>query len=170
MMRRLTGAALVAFIALLIFGCVPALGFDRAANEATMLRLINHARTSRGLAAVKVVGALDRAALSHSRDMLARDYFSHSSLNGATVAARARTAGYSMSGWSRWSVGEVIAWGSGARGTPESVFQAWMRSSSHRQVILAKRWRDCGVGCSRGTYKGISGVVMYTVDFGRRWK
>ena len=42
-----------------------------------MLRLINHARTSRGLAAVKVVGALDRAALSHARDMLARDYFSH---------------------------------------------------------------------------------------------
>ena len=75
-----------------------------------------------------------------------------------------------MSGWSRWSVGEVIAWGSGARGTPESVFQAWMRSSSHKQVILAKRWRDCGVGCSRGTYKGISGVVMYTADYGRRWK
>ena len=48
-MRRLTGAALVALIALLVVGSVPALGFDRAANEATMLRLINHARTSRGL-------------------------------------------------------------------------------------------------------------------------
>ena len=43
-----------------------------------------------------------------------------------------------------------------------------MRSSGHRQVILTKRWRDVGIGCARGTYKGISGVVMYTVDFGRR--
>ena len=23
-------------------------------------------------------------------------------------------------------------------------------------------------GCVRGTFKGVSGVVMYTVDFGRR--
>ena len=43
-----------------------------------------------------------------------------------------------------------------------------MRSSGHRQIILTKRWRDVGLGCARGTYKGYSGVVMYTVDFGRR--
>jgi uncharacterized protein YkwD len=169
MKHRLTGAVLIALIAALV-GAVPALAFDRAANEATMLKLINHARKSRGLATVARAGTLDQAALAHSRDMLARDYFSHSSLNGATVAARARTAGYSTSGWSQWYVGEVIAWGASARGTPESVFKAWMRSSTHRQVILAKRWRDCGVGCARGTFKGTSGVVMYTIDFGRRVK
>ena len=43
-----------------------------------------------------------------------------------------------------------------------------MNSSAHRQVILTARWRDVGIGCSRGTFKGLSGVVMYTVDFGRR--
>ena len=167
-MRRLTGAALVAFIALLAFGSVPALSFDRAANEATILKLVNHARQSRGLAPVGVAGALDRAALSHSRDMLARDYFAHSSLNGATVAARARTAGYSIGGWSGWSVGEVIALGSSYKGTPESIFKGWMGSSAHRQIILSARWRDCGIGCARGSYRGFSGVMMYTIDFGRR--
>jgi len=115
-----------------------------------------------------VAGTLDRAALAHARDMVARDYFAHSSLAGAGVAARARGAGYSVSGYERWYVGEVIAWGKGTRSTPASVFKAWMNSSTHRRVILSARWRDVGIGCSRGTFKGLSGVVMYTVDFGRR--
>jgi uncharacterized protein YkwD len=37
-------------------------------------------------------------------------------------------------------------------------------------VILTRNWRDVGVGCARGRYKGVAGVVMYTVDFGRRIK
>ena len=100
--------------------------------------------------------------------MIAHDYFAHSSLGGATVATRARSAGYSVSGCSQWSVGEVIAWGMSVRGTPQAIFRAWMHSSSHRQVILARRWRDVGIGCARGSYRGLSGVIMYTVDFGRR--
>jgi uncharacterized protein YkwD len=64
----------------------------------------------------------------------------------------------------------VIALGSSHKGNPESIFKGWMRSSSHRQVILSSRWRDVGVGCARGNYRGYSGVLMYTVDFGRRVK
>ncbi len=167
-MRRFMGAALIALFAFLGAGAVPAQAFDRAATEATMLRLVNHARSSRGLAKVKVVRPLDRAALSHSRDMIARDYFSHSSLAGASIATRARSAGYSTSGCSQWAVGEVIALGSSSRGTPRSIFKSWMRSSAHRRVILTKRWRDVGIGCARGAYRGLSGVAMYTIDFGRR--
>jgi uncharacterized protein YkwD len=100
--------------------------------------------------------------------MIAHDYFDHSSLSGATVSTRTRSAGYSVSGCSRWSVGEVIAWGMSVRGTPKAVFRAWMHSNSHRQVILTRQWRDVGVGCARGSYRGLSGVIMYTVDFGRR--
>lgn len=168
MMRRLTGAALVALSTLLLTGAVPAFAFDHSANEAAMLKLINQTRRSRGLATVCMAGALDRAALAHSRDMIDRDYFAHSSLAGAGVATRARSAGYSVSGYDQWSVGEVIAWGKGTRGTPASVVKAWMNSSSHRQIILTARWRDVGIGCSRGTFNGLSDVVMYTVDFGRR--
>ena len=173
MTRRLTGAAVAALLALLVLsvlGTPPAVAFDRHAKETALLRLINNTRKSRGLAVVRAAGPLDRAALAHSRDLLAHDYFSHSSLAGATVAARARRAGYSTSGCLRWSVGEVIALGSGSRGRPESVFKAWMRSRVHRRVILTRNWRDVGVGCVRGRYKGVSGVVIYTVDFGRRIK
>jgi uncharacterized protein YkwD len=164
MKRRLTGVVLIALFATLA-GAVPALAFDHSANEATMLRLLNHARTSRGLAAVTTVSSLHRAALLHSRDMIAHDYFSHTSRGGATLAGRARSAGYPTSGS---ALGEVIALGSSSKGTPEYIFRSWMRSSGHRQIILTKRWRDVGLGCARGTYKGFSGVVVFTVDFGRR--
>lgn len=170
MTRRLTGAVLAALFGLLVFGVAPAVAFDHSANEAALLKLVNHARESRGLAKVRVAGPLDRAALAHSRDMIAHDYFSHSSLAGTTVASRARRAGYSTSGCSQWSVGEVLALGSGSRARPESIFKGWMRSSGHRKVILTKSWRDVGVGCARGSYKGVSGVVIYTIDFGRRVK
>jgi uncharacterized protein YkwD len=165
MKRRLTTAIVITVFAFLLAGPVPALAFDHAAYEATMLRLVNHARTSRGLHALKIVASLDRAALLHSQDMIGHDYFSHSSRGGATVAARARSAGYPTSGS---ALGEVIACGSSSRGAPASIFKSWMRSSSHRQVILTRRWRDVGIGCARGTYSGYSGVVMYTIDFGRR--
>jgi uncharacterized protein YkwD len=155
-------------LTLLVLGAVPALAFDRQANENTMLRLINNARTSRGLHAVRSFGALHDAARAHSADMIRRDYFAHSSLSGRSVGTRARQAGYGVNGWSAWSVGEVIAWGSGARGTPQAIFRAWMNSGGHRSIILTKRWRDVGVGCSRGTFKGIRGVCMWTVDLGRR--
>ena len=127
-MARLTGAVLVALLALLVLSVTPAFALDRDSSEAAMLRLINHARTSRGLRAVKIHTALDKAALSHSRDMIAHDYFAHSSYAGGAVARRARGAGYSTSGWSHWEVGEVIAWGKSYRGIPEAIFKAWMHS------------------------------------------
>ena len=167
-MARLTGAVLVALLALLVLSVTPAFALDRDSSEAAMLRLINHARTSRGLRAVKIHTALDKAALSHSRDMIAHDYFAHSSYAGGSVAKRARGAGYSTSGCSHWEVGEVIAWGKSYRGIPEAIFKAWMHSSEHRHIILIKRWRDVGLGACRGTFQSLSGVVMYTVDFGRR--
>jgi uncharacterized protein YkwD len=168
MKHGVTGAVLIALFAMLLVAAVPALAFDRSANEATMLQLVNHVRVSRGLHAVRIAGPLDQAAGAHSQDMIAHDYFAHSSLSGATVATRARSAGYAVSGCSQWSVGEVIAWGMSTRGTPQAVFKAWMHSSCHRQIILSKRWRDVGIGCARGSFQGWSGVAMYTIDFGRR--
>lgn len=170
-MRKLIPAALVAIILLTASAAVlprPARALDRAANETAMLQLINKARTSRGLAPVRLQTALDQAALAHSREMLARDYVSHTSWSGVSMGTRLARAGYSRTGWSSWSVGEVIGWGKGALGTPQAVFSSWMKSSGHRAVILTARWRDVGIGCAGGSLGSVSGVAMYTVDFGRR--
>ncbi|MFA4964053.1 MAG: CAP domain-containing protein [Thermoleophilia bacterium] len=169
-MRKLIATTLIVMLVSLAVAAAagPAAAFDRQANERTMLGLINLARTSRGLAPVHLQTALDRAALAHSRDMLSRDYFSHSAPGGTTFATRLRKAGYGIAGYRSWAVGEVIGWGQGSAGSPRAVFRSWMRSSAHRAVILDRRWRDVGVGCARGSFRGVSGSVMYTIDLGRR--
>ena len=85
-------AALTITFVLLCVATVPALAFDRAAAEASMLRLIDHARTSRGLHAVSTHDALHKAARAHSTDMVGRDYFAHSSLSGLGVSAESCVA------------------------------------------------------------------------------
>ena len=62
----------------------------------------------------------------------------------------------------------MIAWGTCGRRTPEAIFRAWMRSKLTAASSSAKRWRDVGIGRAAGTFRGASGVRMYTVDFGRR--
>lgn len=132
------------------------------------MTLINHARTSRGLRKLRMVGSLERAARAHSRDMLSRDYFSHYSYGGATFATRLVNYGYKRAGCSVWKAGEVIGWGKGTAGTARSIFRQWMKSSAHKAVILTHCWRDVGVGARLGTFDGLTGVRMFTVDFGRR--
>jgi len=137
-------------------------------NATTMLKLINKARAAHGLVQVRPLDVLCSAARAHSCDMLSADYFSHDSRNGEGFASRLIRYGYGRGGYSSWCVGEVIAWGKGIYGTPEAVFRAWMASGSHRTVILDRRWRDVGLSVALGSYRGLTNVYMYTVDFGRR--
>ena len=160
------GLLLVSALVMVIAG--PAFAAQRAVNEATLLQLINQARTQRGLTPLHVQAALGRAALAHCREMMSRDYFSHLSRSGASYGARARRAGYSLSGCRSWAVSEVIGWGRRSAGTPQAVFRSWMRSAYHRAIILGRRWRDVGIGASSGTFGGASGSWVYTVDLGRR--
>ena len=136
-------------------------------SERSVLAMVNHARTSRGLRSVRVVASLERAARSHSQNMIARDYFSHCSAGGAAFSSRLRSFGYSPSGCSSYSVGEIIGYSSSSSAA-RGVFGAWMRSSGHRTVILTRGFRDVGVGGARGSFCGRGGISMFTVDFGRR--
>ena len=160
--------ALILVLALAALAAGPVVAAERTANEVSLFQLINHARTHRGLAPLRVHAALRSAALAHSRDMMDRDYFSHSSPSGASCGARALRAGYSTSGCRSWAVAEVIGWGTSTAGAPLAVFKSWMRSAGHRAIILGRRWRDVGIGCASGTFNGASGSWVYTVDVGRR--
>ena len=128
------------------------------ANEKRSLDLHNSARKSQGLGALCVHPALQRAARAHSADMINRDYFSHGS-----IGPRLKSYGYN---WRTY--GENIARGSGSPGSANSIFTRWMNSSVHRSNILDGRFREVGIGAVTGTYKGRSGVTMWTADFGAR--
>ncbi len=139
-----------------------------AANEQALFQLLNAARARHGLAKLTLQPTLAQAARAHSTEMLRRGYFAHSSASGASYSTRILRSGYRRSGFSSWAVSEVIGWGKGMRGTPAVVLRGWLGSPLHRSIILGARWRDVGVGCVRGTYHGRTGVLMYTVDLGRR--
>jgi uncharacterized protein YkwD len=141
-------------------------GLD-AAGQATVC-LLNRERTGRGLAPLRVNQLLSAASLEHSQDMVRRRYFEHTTPDGRSVGDRLRAIGYSR-GVSA-SAGENIAYGFGARSTPESIVQTWMHSPGHRADILRPAFTEIGIGIAAGapelpTEKQADSAT-YTTDFG----
>lgn len=108
-----------------------------AGVTAEVTRLTNVERAKAGCGAVRVDSRLAAAAQAHSRDMVDRDYFSHTSPDGKGPGDRASAAGYQ-----RWS-GENIAAG---YPTPAAVVQGWMNSPGHKANILNCQSKATGVG------------------------
>lgn len=149
---------------------------NRAPRQATMhflrstvLCLVNRVRLHHGLEGLSYSSQLRASATAHSRDMVVHKYFSHYGPGGRSPFTRVRRAGY-PAGESDAMVGENLGWGFGARrGSPKAMVRSWMRSPEHRANILEPRFRDFGVGVSRGSPFGTLGLAgTYTLDFGRR--
>jgi uncharacterized protein YkwD len=67
-------------------------------------------------------------------------------------------------------VGENIAWGSQELATPRSIVNGWMHSPGHRANILNRRFREIGIGVSRGAPEpGFDRAATYATDFGARF-
>ena len=147
---------------------------DAQLKRATLC-LLNQTRERRGLPRLRLDARLSEAAERHSQDMVRRGYFAHDSLTGASFVDRVRRSGYLRSARS-WAVGENLAWGSGARGTPEQILKAWMNSSGHRANILQRRFREVGIGVAAGAPLRVPAsplrvslpAATYTTDFGFR--
>ena len=101
------------------------------ARSATLC-LLNNERTSRGRRPLRANLKLQRAADTHSVDMARRNYFDHTSPNGATVADRIQNAGYNLLGVT-YIVAENIAWGQMELATPKSIMNMWMHSPGSPQ-------------------------------------
>jgi uncharacterized protein YkwD len=83
------------------------------------------------------------SATGHSKDMVARNYFSHTGSDGSNAGQRDTAAGYSWWGW-----GENIAAG---QTSVASVVGAWMSSPGHCANIMNAKFRDVGLACVKGT-------------------
>jgi uncharacterized protein YkwD len=140
---------------------VPIARTSTAALADSALCLVNQERTSRGLAPLKVNRRLANAATAHTRDMVARNYFAHETPGGGTFADRIRKAGYRAP-----TLGEDLAWGSGALGTPRAIVKGWMDSPGHRANILHPKFREAGMGVAIGDPGAGEQGATYTLDFG----
>lgn len=134
----------------------------------SILCLVNGERASRGLAPLRPSRRLRRSARSHSRDMVARQYFSHVSPGGADARRRILRAGY-LRTRPYAKLGETIAWGPEGGGAPAELVRSFMRSHGHRRTLLDPEYRDIGVGLVRGVpVAGMADGVTLTLDFGGR--
>ncbi|MFJ4678007.1 sigma-70 family RNA polymerase sigma factor [Kitasatospora sp. NPDC088783] len=115
--------------------------------------LVNTQRAQAGCGPVRANAKLATAALRHSEDMAARNFFDHTNPDGAGPQQRIDAVGYAWSGW-----GENIARG---QKDAAAVMESWMNSPGHRANILNCKFTELGVGVHLGT-----GGPWWTQDFG----
>jgi len=113
-----------------------------------MVNLVNRARSIKRhcgsrpclpVRSVKWNSRLADAALKHAGDMAEHDFFSHSSLKGASVARRVNSASYA---WQ--SVGENIYAG---KETTAEVVAGWLTSTGHCRNIMTSKFTEIGAAC-----------------------
>jgi uncharacterized protein YkwD len=137
--------------------------------ELDIVTRINRQRTERGLRPLRLSRSLTAAATYHSHEMGQLGFFEHESPGGAPFWRRIQRFYPAHGGY--WSVGENIFWESPDT-TAGSAVHEWMASPPHRQNILAREWREVGIGAvhvaaARGAFGGRS-VTIVTADFGVR--
>lgn len=117
--------------------------------EKQMVQLLNHERTSRGLAALAMdTGKLRDVARAHGVDMFRRSYFAHESPDGLSPFDRLDRAGIHFS-----AAGENLALAPDL----EIAHRGLMNSPAHRANILDPDFRRVGVGVING---GIYGEIF----------
>ncbi|NJD29234.1 MAG: hypothetical protein FIA92_13175 [Chloroflexi bacterium] len=118
------------------------------AQEDLMIQLVNQARASAGLPALKYDADLRSVARWRSKDMYDRNYFSHDIPKppGGKVFDELQRRGICYQ-----VAGENI----GRNNYPDDVatqtmFNGWMNSSGHKAVILGTGYKRIGVGAFKG--------------------
>jgi uncharacterized protein YkwD len=120
---------------------------------AAVVCLVNAERERRGLSTLAEHPQLEAAGEAHTRDMVRRGFFAHTTPDGVTMADRLRASGFIRDG-DRWGVGETLAWGRDERARPAAIVAAWLDSPSHRRVLLNPRYRRVGIGLAVGLPAG----------------
>ena len=127
-----------------------------------LLCVMNEQRKLAKLKPLKLSKKLNKAALAHTRSMVAGKFFAHQGPKEPALVARLKKAKY------RGSAGENIGAGGGPLGSPLQMVNGWMHSSLHRANLLSKTWRTVGIGFlpAYPVPTASSPVATFTTDFG----
>jgi uncharacterized protein YkwD len=132
-----------------------------SASESQLVSLTNQARAAAGLKSLKVDSKLTAIARWRSKDMIVRDYFSHTILGTNYNVFHV----LDQKGYCYHVAGENIGWNNYPDDVATNTIQRqFMDSAGHRANILGKAWDAVGIGA----YKGPDGTKMWTVIFADR--
>ncbi len=128
------------------------LGFASNISPDKIIELTNQKRAEQGLGPLVINGQLNEAAQRKAGDMFAFNYWSHVSPSGRNPWSFFQEAGYRY-----LYAGENLA-----RDfmDPQSVVDAWMNSSSHKDNLLNKNYQEIGVAVVNGTLNGVETTLV----------
>ncbi len=129
---------------------VPTTGLS--ADETKMVNLVNQERTKQGVRPLGVNMTLVSLARQKSQDMIAKNYFSHTSPTYGSPFDMMRNAGVTYK-----TAGENLA----GAATTESAHQNLMNSSGHRANILNAAYNQVGIGIVSGGAYGKMFTQMF---------
>jgi uncharacterized protein YkwD len=133
-----------------------------------MLAAINLARSAGRTCGTTYYGAaapvawndkIAAAALRHSADMAANNFFSHTGSDNSSPGDRLTSAGYP---WVTY--GENIGVG---YSSATSAVQAWLASAGHCANIMNPGFAEIGAAYSQGPFGGSTAALYWTLDLGR---
>lgn len=138
--------------------------------DAATLCLIDEIRAAHGLHPLRSNSQLGSVAASQLASMVRWNYFADVRPSGQTPMSLVVGTRYRAHA-ARISVGQNIAWGTGALSTPANIVGEWMASPPHRQIMLSGEYRDAGVAVAAGlpgVLRSGAGGAIYAVEFGVR--
>lgn len=131
-------------------GVVPTTPETKREARAAVVCLVNQQRVARHRVPLRLSELLARSARRHTWDMRRHSFFAHVSFNGRDLGQRVRPTGFFRH--HRWCIlGETLAWGVGTSATPAAMVDGLMRSTTHRRILLDRRFRQIGSGMALGT-------------------
>jgi uncharacterized protein YkwD len=133
----------------------PAHAAGMTSPEAALLREMNRVRAEHGLAPLRSDPRLQRAAVAHSREMLASNTFEHGAFGTRMQRYKVSFA----------LAGENLAWGTGPLARAHAIVAAWLASPEHRANLLRPTFTRVGVGDLVGAFQGHTSARVVTSDF-----
>lgn len=124
----------------------PKTEIDSTGNEAAaeLVQLTNTYRKGLGLSELAVNPRLTQAAINKAKDLLSKQYFSHTSPSGRRFSDWVKDVNYAY-----FYVGENLAMDFD---TPQEIFDAWLKSPKHRENIERSEFQEIGIADLKGKF------------------
>lgn len=122
------------------------LGIATSITAEELINLTNSKRAEAGLSTLTVNPVLSQAAQAKGADMVAKNYWAHTSPDGLTPWTFFKNSNYRY-----LYAGENLA-----RDFSDSagVVNAWMNSPTHRENVISNRYREIGIAVIHDTFQG----------------
>ncbi len=113
--------------------------------EYDIFDLVNQERRRRRLSDLEWNKDVAKIARNYSKRMARENFFDHYDSNGDSIVERAKSV--HLKNWSK--IGENLFYCEGIKNYSGFAVKGWLNSSSHRQNMLDREWKESGIGVAK---------------------